>query len=566
MQWDFQDHLQASSRQIVNEGTPEITYYVYDGSGQRVRKVTERQARTGETPTRSNERIYLGGFEVYREYGASGDTITLERQTLHAMDDKQRVAMVETRTQDVEPDMPAQLIRFQLGNHLGSASLELDGDGAIISYEEYHPYGSTSYQAGRSVAEVSLKRYRYTGMERDEETGLNYHGARYYAGWLGRWTSADPIGVGDGVNLFQYALSHPTELIDPNGMNSISPDEEKAILANMEAELARKGYQNQYLDVGVVTGTGYVGEEEIAARVNKAVTLGLETIDDSIVKAAFGVGILGMLYTPHGLVSEETRQIEIQEYKLERQDRGRKAIADLSDKRVAQSKATAPIFIGIGAGIVTGGLATWAAGVIGLGAVATGIVSGGVSGGVGGTTTAALEGKEGKEIAERGIKDAFFGALGGGILSKAFSYSTYSAVGRTVRSPQFQPDRLPAKSGTIFTSSDPYVGNIATEIEKRFPGSVMGNPSTITPKPGGRPGESIELDIPLRRPGPIVEVKSGRGGKLSSQVVEREKMFGRPTIGYAPDARDVTIRRWQEQWLLITNKEEELFKWIGQFL
>ena len=43
-----------------------------------------------------------------------------------------------------------QLIRYQFGNHLGSASLELDDQAQIISYEEYTPYGSTSYQAVRS--------------------------------------------------------------------------------------------------------------------------------------------------------------------------------------------------------------------------------------------------------------------------------------------------------------------------------------------------------------------------------------------------------------------------------
>ncbi|MBK8943481.1 MAG: hypothetical protein IPM79_39265 [Polyangiaceae bacterium] len=32
----------------------------------------------------------------------------------------------------------------------------------------------------------------------DEETGLYYPGARYYAAWLGRWTSADPLGIGAG--------------------------------------------------------------------------------------------------------------------------------------------------------------------------------------------------------------------------------------------------------------------------------------------------------------------------------------------------------------------------------
>ena len=152
MQWDFKDQLQ-SDRAAGGEatGTPETTYYVYDAAGQRVRKVTERQ-----NGTRKNERIYLGGFEVYREYDGDGNSVTLERETLHVMDDKQRIALVETRTQGNDGS-PEQLIRYQFGNHLGSASLELDDAGQIISYEEYYPYGSTSYQAGRSATEVSLE-------------------------------------------------------------------------------------------------------------------------------------------------------------------------------------------------------------------------------------------------------------------------------------------------------------------------------------------------------------------------------------------------------------------------
>ena len=86
--------MSATSRQVVNDGTPETTYYVYDAGGQRVRKVTERQ-----NGTRKNERIYLGGFEIYREYDGDGTSVTLERETLHVMDDKQRIALVETRTQ-----------------------------------------------------------------------------------------------------------------------------------------------------------------------------------------------------------------------------------------------------------------------------------------------------------------------------------------------------------------------------------------------------------------------------------------------------------------------------------
>ena len=216
MQWDYRDQLQATAQQVVNNGgTPETTYYVYDSAGQRVRKVTERQAAARQTPTRKAERIYLGGFEIYREYGGDGSTVTLERETLHLMDDKQRIALVETRTKGND-DSPPQLIRYQFGNHLGSASLELDDQAQIISYEEYTPYGNTSYQAVRSQTETP-KRYRYAGKERDEESGLYYHGARYYAPWVGRWPSPDPGGTVDGANLYSYCSDDPVCLVDDNG-------------------------------------------------------------------------------------------------------------------------------------------------------------------------------------------------------------------------------------------------------------------------------------------------------------------------------------------------------------
>jgi RHS repeat-associated protein len=213
MQWDFKDQLQATARQVVNNGTPETTFYVYNASGQRMRKVTER-----ENGIRKSERTYLGGFEIYREYDGSGSSVTLERETLHAMDDKQRIALVEIRTQGTDGSL-AQLIRYQSSNHLGSASLELDDKAQIISYEEYYPYGSTSYQAVRSQTETA-KRYRYTGKERDEETGFTYHGARYYPPWLGRWLSTDPAGLADGANLYWYAKDSPVVLFDPTGHQS----------------------------------------------------------------------------------------------------------------------------------------------------------------------------------------------------------------------------------------------------------------------------------------------------------------------------------------------------------
>lgn len=227
MRWDDHDQLQASSKQVVNNGgTPEMTYYVYDASGQRVRKVTERQAPVDGTPTRMQERFYLGGFEIYLEYESDGITHKLERETLHIMDDKQRIALVETKTLDITDNinLNVSLIRYQHDNHLGSACLELDEAGNVISYEEYYPYGSTSYQGGRSAAEVGLKRYRYTGKERDDETGLYYHGARYYAPWLGRWSSFDPAIYREST--FEYATYQPYVYVQNKPVIAFDPDGE----------------------------------------------------------------------------------------------------------------------------------------------------------------------------------------------------------------------------------------------------------------------------------------------------------------------------------------------------
>jgi len=172
------------------------------------------------------ERLYFGAFEIFREYISEAAMATAnskkERQTVHIMDDRERVALVETKTLDTStPNLQiSPKLRFQLTNHLGSACFELDENASVISYEEYHPFGTTAFRAGKSSAEVSLKRYRYTGKERDEETGLYYHGARYHACWLARWTSADPAGLVDGPNLYVYARNNPVRLVDLGGEQS----------------------------------------------------------------------------------------------------------------------------------------------------------------------------------------------------------------------------------------------------------------------------------------------------------------------------------------------------------
>jgi RHS repeat-associated protein len=221
MQWDLLDQLEMTRRQAVGAGDAdgqshqgERTYYAYDQGGKRARKTTLSGAGV-----LIKQRWYLGGWELYQKYDAGGG-VTLERQTLSVVDGARRIALIDTKTQDASApaaSLPSTATRYQYGNHLGSACLELDPTAAVVTYEEYYPFGGTSYQAGRNVVEASLKRYRFAGKERDEESGLSLHGARYYASWLGRWTACDPAGYVDGDNLYAYCHDNPVVMTDPGG-------------------------------------------------------------------------------------------------------------------------------------------------------------------------------------------------------------------------------------------------------------------------------------------------------------------------------------------------------------
>jgi RHS repeat-associated protein len=220
--------------------------------------------QNGGMPRKKEERLYVGCFEIYRAYNGIGADVSLERETLHIMDDKRRIALIETRTAGVD-GAAEQLVRYQLGNHLGSSILELDAQGDIISYEEYYPYGGTSSQAVRSDLEASPKRYRYTGKERDDESGLYYYGARYYVPWLGRWASCDPAGLVDGANLYMFVHGSPVNCFDPTGhvtfwtMLSSAIEMNPARRTLRAAEQAIRGVRDWALDVGVRIAGNTIG-------------------------------------------------------------------------------------------------------------------------------------------------------------------------------------------------------------------------------------------------------------------------------------------------------------------
>lgn len=215
LRWDDRNQLTGMDLNVA--ANPDTLSCQYDAMGQRLRKTTSRQGSN-----RVEHRIYLGGIELFLVRGPSG---VVERwETLHISDGAQRIALLETQTAPTDASRVLDtLTRMQLGNHLGSAVLEIDDSPAarVISYEEFTPYGETAYLAGANLTEVRRKRYRYSGKERDSESGLCYYGARYLAPWVGRWLSCDPLGAKDSMNLFQYVQNSPMRFADPGGTESI---------------------------------------------------------------------------------------------------------------------------------------------------------------------------------------------------------------------------------------------------------------------------------------------------------------------------------------------------------
>ncbi|MCT4614462.1 MAG: hypothetical protein N4A49_06270 [Marinifilaceae bacterium] len=132
------------------------------------------------------------------------------------MDDRDRIAIIDKETGG------DTVIRYQLADYPDSSTIELDDKANIISYEEYHPFGTTSYQ--KHNTNISQKRYKYNGKERDNETGIYYYGARYYAAWTCRFMSVDPMKEERiWLNPYNYVQNNPMNRVDPTGMVDEEP-------------------------------------------------------------------------------------------------------------------------------------------------------------------------------------------------------------------------------------------------------------------------------------------------------------------------------------------------------
>ena len=105
--------------------------------------------------------------------------------------------------------------------------MTVNASGGVDSYADYYPYGLL--MDGRTLVGSADGRYKYTGKERDAETGYDNFGARYYDARVGRFLELDPHGE-DYPNMspYCYAANNPCSVVDPTGMDTTKTGGERA--------------------------------------------------------------------------------------------------------------------------------------------------------------------------------------------------------------------------------------------------------------------------------------------------------------------------------------------------
>lgn len=203
MAWNVRNELSRVT--LVQRGAEadDCECYVYDQPGHRLRK-TQISRASGQTLT--TEVRYLPGLEIHCEVGG------VERHVV-SVDAGRNHARLLHWPEGAESDQWG----YSLGDHLGSSSMELDERAGVLSQEHYYAFGGTACWSGKSDLATKYKSFRYSGKERDA-SGLYYYGYRYFAPWLQRWISPDPVGTAEGVNLFLFVKNGVMSYKDNNGL------------------------------------------------------------------------------------------------------------------------------------------------------------------------------------------------------------------------------------------------------------------------------------------------------------------------------------------------------------
>ncbi len=122
--------------------------------------------------------------------------------------------------------LAADIVRYVELDALGSVRVVTDDKGKVIERHDYLPFGEecTTGPCAANPGVGAGQPKKFTGKERDAETGLDHFGARYYGSKIGRFTTVDPVYNWNANlldpqrwNRYAYGRNNPLRYVDPNG-------------------------------------------------------------------------------------------------------------------------------------------------------------------------------------------------------------------------------------------------------------------------------------------------------------------------------------------------------------
>lgn len=116
-------------------------------------------------------------------------------------------------------------VAYLTADTLGTPRINTDANGAVIARHDYMPFGEAIATAQRTTGYSGdgVKK-KFTGYERDDETGLDFAQARMCSSALGRFGIPDPENAGadssspQSWNGYAYVANNPLNLVDPSGL------------------------------------------------------------------------------------------------------------------------------------------------------------------------------------------------------------------------------------------------------------------------------------------------------------------------------------------------------------
>jgi RHS repeat-associated protein len=261
--------------------------YLYDGKGERVEKCAVASATTACPTSGTTGTLY------WRGTGSD----TLAETDLGGNDEEEYLFFNGQRIarRDVSSTGATIAVHYYFSDHLGTHGVVESATGTTCEQDiDYYPYGGVEndYCSGSGVTQ----NYKFTGKERDSESGLDNFGARYSTSSLGRFMTPDwaakPVNVPyahfgnpQSLNLYSYVQNNPTTVGDPDGHETEAEKQAKIAAAakahnttqtqtqQNQQQSDQQGHWEYSQSTGQMThvlpdgskqvvGTGYSGKDE----------------------------------------------------------------------------------------------------------------------------------------------------------------------------------------------------------------------------------------------------------------------------------------------------------------